>query len=219
MSAEGNRRSAARGATGATARAAARSNEQWLADLRDDGAAGTLALDDLRALVLGAIRKTTSSDGALDEATLDDLGQVGVVHVLSQLEQFEGRSRFTTWVYSVATRAAYSELRKPSYRGGTEDLSGAAAEVADSKPQPESFAERGEIVEIMHRVIQEDLSERQRAALLGELAGTPIEELLESLELKRNAFHKLTFDARKKLKVGLAEAGICDQQVREAFDL
>jgi len=203
-----------------TPKSTQRTNEQWLEELRLDGAAGASAQHALRELVAGAVRKATSSRGALDEATLDDLVQVASMHVLDHLDRFEGRSRFTTWAFAVAVRAAFSELRKSTYRstGGELSTSG-AGELESETPGPTRWAEQGEIVEIMHRVIADDLTERQRKAILGELSGASQEELLAELGINRNALYKLVHDARKKLKQGLGAAGICDDQVRGAFDL
>lgn len=203
-----------------TAGGTRRTNEQWLAELRADGAPGDAAREALRSLVAGAVRKATAAQGPLDDATAEDLTQVAVVKVLDNLHRFEGRSKFTTWVYSVAVRAAFSELRKATYRSGGDSLGEEHAEaLTTDEPAPSNWAERSEIVEVMHRVIAEELTERQRTAILGELSATPTEELLETLGTNRNAYYKLVHDARAKLVKGLRGAGICDDQVREAFDL
>lgn len=195
-----------------------RTNEQWLADLRDEGPAGEAAQRDLHRMVAGAVRKALATQGSLDDARLDDLAQVATLQVLAKLDRFEGRSRFTTWAYAVAVRAALGELRKSSYRDGGEPLSEAADVAAETEP-PTASLERGEIVETMHRIIEEQLTEKQRAAILGELAETPQDELIAQLGTNRNALYKLVHDARQKLKVGLRAAGICDDEVRRAFDL
>lgn len=196
-------------------RESALEGETWLAELR---AEDPDAQRRLQALVAGAVRKAVGSQ-VVDEATLDDLIQVAVVRVLRNLQRFEGRSKFSTWAWAVAVRAAYSELRRASVRQSSGLPTGEALELASAAPPPERGVERQEIVEVMQRVIAAELSERQRLALLGELAGRPQEEMLASLGLNRNALYKLTHDARRKLKQGLLAAGICDEHVREAFDL
>lgn len=202
----------------------ARTNGRWLEDLRGEGQAADRAQGALRDLVAGAVRKATASRGGLDEATLEDLTQVAVVHVLQNLDRFEGRSKFTTWAYAVAVRAAFSELRRSVYGGGAavraEALTDAGAgALASPDEAPTRRAEKDEIVEVMHRVIEGELTERQRTAILGELSGRPRDELVAELGTNANAFHKLVHDARKRLREGLLAAGICDDQVREAFGL
>ena len=200
-----------------------RSNEEWLAELKGEAAGGAdkeSAHEALRGVVAAAVYKATAKKTGIDDAIREDLIQVALVHVLKNLDRFEGRSKFTTWVYAVAVRAAFTELRRSTYRSSGEELSEAnQPDLEASAPAPESFAERSEIVEVMHRIIQEELTERQRIAILGELNDTPKEELLETLGGNRNALYKLVHDARKKLKEGLLTSGICDTQVREAFDL
>lgn len=197
-----------------------RTDETWLRELRAPGPEGAAAQEDLRARVREAVRRAVGAAG-VDEPTLDDLTQVALVHVLRQLDRFEGRSRFTTWAWSVAVRAALAELRRSAYRASGEALDGpeGGREPTSLAPPPHGGLERAEIVALMHRVIDRELTERQRTALLGELEGTPRAELLERLGSNPNAFHKLLHDARKKLRDGLCSAGICDDEVREAFDL
>ena len=196
-----------------------RTNEQWLADLRSSARPmAEAALADLRALVAAAVRSAVGGARAGD-GTLEDLTQVAQVHVLRQLERFEGRSRFTTWVYAVAVRAALSELRRAAYRGSTEPLPGEAEEPASTAVPPPAHAARNEIVALIQRVIERELTERQRAALLGELDGKPRAELAAALGTNQNALAKLLFDARGKLLSGLRDAGITDEEVREVFEL
>lgn len=207
------------GRTGAS-RSDERTNEAWLRELRAPGPEGGAAQEDLRARIRAAVRRAVGAAG-VDEPTLDDLTQVALVHVLRHLDRFEGRSRFTTWAWSVAVRAALAELRKAAYRASGEALDGAVGgwEPPSAVPPPHGGLERAEIVALMHRVIERELTERQRTALLGELEGTPRAELLERLGANPNAYHKLLHDARRKLRDGLCAAGICDDEVREAFDL
>jgi len=198
-----------------------RSNAEWLAALKDPaGPAGAGAQVELRALVAAVLRKATANLARLDEATIDDLTQVATLQIIDKLDLFEGRSRFTTWAYSVAVRAALSELRRSRHRTLEVEPVGAALDVAaDGNGGPQSASEREEIVALLHRVIDQDLTQRQRAAVLGQLGGTPQAELLEQLAMNRNAFYKLLHDARRKLHDSLCAAGICDDEVREAFDL
>lgn len=195
-----------------------RTNETWLEQLRATGPATEAAQRDLRELVARAMHQAAGSRGASDPALLEDLTQVAMMKVLANLERFEGRSRFTTWAWSVSLRAAFSELRRALYREEHPDEQ-PASEAPSPAPDPADHAEREEIVALLHRVIEEELTERQRTAILGELSGRPRPELLAELGTNAGAFHKLVHDARAKLKNGLVSAGICDHEVRQAFDL
>jgi RNA polymerase sigma-70 factor (ECF subfamily) len=71
----------------------------------------------------------------------------------------------------------------------------------------------------MHRVIETDLTDRQRQALVAELRGMPQAEIALQMGLTRNALYKLTHDARQNLKRGLEAVGIGADEVRETFGL
>jgi RNA polymerase sigma-70 factor (ECF subfamily) len=59
----------------------------------------------------------------------------------------------------------------------------------------------------MHRVIQTELTAKQRTALVAELRGMALEEIVRQTGSSRNALSKLTHDARLRLKKGLEAAG------------
>ena len=61
--------------------------------------------------------------------------------------------------------------------------------------------------------IQNDLTKRQRTALLAELKGVPQDEIARNLGSNRNAIYKLTHDARKKLNQRLEAAGFTAEDV------
>ena len=58
------------------------------------------------------------------------------------------------------------------------------------------------------------LENRQRAAVLGELAGMPTAVLAEQLDTNTNALYKLHHDARLRLRVALEERGFSETDVR-----
>ena len=192
-----------------------RTNEQWLAELRSSAKPiADAALADLRALVAAAVRSAAGASRAREDA-VEDLTQVALVHVQRQLHRFEGRSRFTTWVYAVAARAALSELRRAVYRASNEPLPAETEEPASAAAPPLARAARNEIVAVMHRVIERDLTERQRAALLGELDDRPRDELSTRLGTNPNALAKLVSTPARG-SCWLRDAGITDEEVRES---
>ncbi len=74
-------------------------------------------------------RRITGNDADALDATQDAL-----MAVVRGLPRFDGRSRFSTWVYRVATNACLDELRRRRRRplvGLPEHDDGAAVEVAD----------------------------------------------------------------------------------------
>jgi RNA polymerase sigma-70 factor (ECF subfamily) len=119
----------------------------------------------------------------------------------------------------VAVRVAFSELRRARWRDvSLEGLTGGGAEPATTAhPATTSDAEKDELISLMKRVMDTDLTERQRFLLMAELDGVSQAELCAQLGINRNALYKLGHDARQKLKRGLLAAGVTEDEVREVF--
>lgn len=199
-----------------------RSNDTWNEQLRGSGAERDSALTDLRSFLVCGLRKAIQAADAVDDAFLEDIAQMTLVKVLDKLDQFEGRSRFTTWSLSIAIRLALTELRRRHWKDVSLDqvIDGHARTpepVADSDPPPEQAIERTALIEKMYQIINQDLTEKQRNALLAEIAGMPQEEIGRRMGSNRNAVYKLTHDARKRLKAGLETSGYTATDIYTAF--
>ena len=97
-----------------------RTNEEWLADLRTAGEAKETALADLRAIILAglpyALSNYLSPDNPQFQSLTEEVAQETLLRVMSHLDTFEGRSKFTTWVHKIAVRIALTELRRRRWR-------------------------------------------------------------------------------------------------------
>ena len=70
----------------------------------------------------------------------------------------------------------------------------------------------------MAEVINEELTERQRAAMIAlAVQGVPMEVVAEQLGTNRNALYKLLHDARKRLKQRLAQRGYPLEELLDTF--
>jgi RNA polymerase sigma-70 factor, ECF subfamily len=199
-----------------------RDNQTWQTHLDGTGPDQQAALSDLRDALLGGLRRALSHRARVDDAFLEDVVQDSLVRILERLPQFEGRSRFLTWAMSIAIRVAMSELRRQRWKDVSLDEVVAGADLPpgraiDDEPGPDALSERAAILDAMHAVIRNDLTEKQRAALLAELRGMPQDEIARHLGSNRNAVYKLTHDARKRLKRGLETAGFTAEDIRAAF--
>jgi RNA polymerase sigma-70 factor (ECF subfamily) len=199
-----------------------RDNELLYVALLHGGDQRDLALSELRVVLVRNLRKALSSYARADDPFLEDAVQDSLLRILERLDQFEGRSRFITWATTIAIRVAMSELRRFRWRDvsldqvvdNTEPLSRFAT---DDDCGPDNQFERNTILEIMQQVIDTQLTEKQRTALLAEMKGMPQEEIARQLGSNRNAVYKLTHDARKKLKQGLEATGYGADDIRAAF--
>src|SRR5690606_7587795 len=76
---------------------------------------------------------------------------------------------------------------------------------------PEIDAERREVWAVINRVIRDDLTPRQRHALVGRVfQGKSLVVLAEELETNKDNVYKLLHDARKRLKRALLAQGISE---------
>src|ERR1044071_1615115 len=85
-----------------------RTNEAWLSDLRSNGSQRELALEDLRLIIQKglpyALSRWLSPDQPQFNSLVEEVTQETLLRVLDQLDTFEGRSQFTTWVHKIAVR-------------------------------------------------------------------------------------------------------------------
>ena len=194
------------------------------------GPAREAALDDLRAVIKRglpyALSRWLSPEDPLFEPLVEEVTQDTLLRVLDQLHTFEGRSQFTTWVHKIAVRMALTELRRKRWRdtsldelSDNEDTPPPPGLLADSQASPEISTERREMLERVRRVIEEELTSKQREALIFlVMQDMPMEDAAKKMKTNRNALYKLLHDARLRLKNRLAQDGINPQETLALFE-
>ena len=200
-----------------------RANDVWIEELRQPGPRREAALADLRADVLRGLRGALAGRPGMDDAFFEDTVQETLLKVLDRLETFAGRGRFMSWALAIAIRVAQTTIRKQRWQGVSldrfkDESSGPAVDVADQSLGPERASLRSELLVAMHRVIHEQLTDKQWLALTAELNGMPQDEIARQLGSNRNAVYKLTHDARRKLRAGLESAGFGADSLFEAWE-
>jgi RNA polymerase sigma-70 factor (ECF subfamily) len=207
-----------------------RTNDEWRRDLKTPGQAQEAALADLRVIIARglpyALSKWLSPTDPQFDSLVEETVQETLVRVLSYLDTFEGRSKFTTWVHKIAVRIAISELRRKRWKDiSLDDLlteDGAIEELeimASHGPSPEDSTERSELLNQVKRIIAEELTDKQRNAIVAILIhGMPVDEVANRMEMKRNALYKLLHDARLRLKQRMAESGLTPTDVLASFE-
>lgn len=208
-----------------------RSNEEWIDDLTASGTIREAALIDLRQVIRSGLPYSLSkylsySDPQFD-ALADDVVQETLLRALDHLHTFEGRSQFTTWVHKIAIRVALTELRRKRWEDISLDemleSSEAPANLSlmeSEDPGPDLIAVRGDLAAHIRRIIDEELTDRQRKALVAVgVHGMPVAEVARRMDMKRNALYKLMHDARLRLKARLALEGLSAEDVLEEFEV
>ncbi len=204
-----------------------RTNQEWMDALREpvDGE----ALEDLRTILLRGLRATLSSrvDNDLD-ALSEDFAQDALMKILKSLETFRGESKFTTWAQKIAIHVAFTELRRRRWKDislqtiiETDDGDEFTPIILkDNSYTPEEKVSQADMMSIVERMIDEELTDRQRVAMLAVVkGGMPMEEIAQRLGTNRNALYKLLFDARKRMQQRLVEqTGIDAQELLTMFE-
>jgi len=207
-----------------------RTNKEWIADLSAPGPEQEAALADLRVIIARglpfALSKWLSSTDPQLESLVEESTQETLLRVLSHLHTFEGRSKFTTWVHKIAVRIAITELRRKRWKDTSlEDLleGNGAMEgldlMAEPGPSPETTTEQAELIQQVGRIINEELTEKQRNAIVAiRIHGMPVEEVASRMDMTRNALYKLIHDARLRLKSRLEETGLTAEELLASFE-
>lgn len=207
-----------------------RSNESWLSDLRAEGEIKSAAIEDLRAIIAKglpyALSRWLSPSVPQFHALVDEVTQETLLRVLDQMGTFEGRSQFTTWVHKIAVRIALTELRRKRWRDTSldeltenEDIPPPSGLLEDSQASPENLTERTDMLAHVRRIIEEELTDRQRKALtMLAIQDVSMDDAARKLKTNRNALYKLLHDARLRLKNRLAMEDISAHDVMSLFE-
>jgi RNA polymerase sigma-70 factor, ECF subfamily len=190
-------------------------SQAWIDRLRAAGRARDAGIDDLHALLLKAARfeidRRRAAFPHLRGNDYDDLAHQSaddaLVAVLSKLDDFRGDSRFTTWAYKFALLEAGVKVRRRAWQGREVPLEPETwALIAEAGSTPHQDVETREQFAALRSAIESDLSRHQREVLLAvTLNDVPIDVLAERLNTTRGALYKTIHDARRKLRVALAD--------------
>jgi RNA polymerase sigma-70 factor (ECF subfamily) len=203
-----------------------RSNQAWLSALRESGPEQTTALADLRAFLVRGLGYAMMDRPDVTDADIEGFVQDALLKILDNLDSFRGESRFTTWAQKIAVHEAFTELRRNRWENVSLDDMIAQYEgdftpsfLADSDPSPEQLVTQQTLLELVQRLIAEELTDRQRRALTAVVfAGMPTEEVARRMGTNRNALYKLMHDARQRLKTRMLAEGISAEEVLSAFE-
>lgn len=198
-----------------------RTNDEWLTTLQ--GAEQEQALADLRTFLVRGLRRALPD---VPPQNLEDFAQDALVKILDGLNSFRGDSRFTTWALKIAIHVAYTELRRRRWQDvSLQDLTARYDEsdfvpvvLADSTPSPEQRATQQMMFDMVRQMIDEELTERQRQAMVAAVfGGMSLAEVARKMGTNRNALYKLLHDARQRLQKRLLARGMSVEELMETF--
>ena len=194
--------------------------DDWVLRLRDTQLQGA-ALQELRKVLLRGLSRAFNGKGG-GESFCEDVAQDTLIRILEKLDQFSGRSKFTTWAMSIAVRIGTSQFRRKMFKdvsiNSLGDEENMKFEFADEdQVSPEELEDRRSIVETLRSLIETSLTDKQKQATQAILGGMPVEEIASRTDSNRNAVYKLIHDARMRLKQGLESSGYSAEDVLSAF--
>jgi len=187
------------------------------------------ALADLREILVRGLRASLVGRVKADlDALIEDFAQDALLRVLDNLESFRGDAKFTTWAQKIAINVAFSELRRRRWKNiSLQDIvetpegeEYTPKVLTDPDASPEGDVTIQEVLDIVYYLIETELTEKQRTAILAVMqGGMPQEEVAERMDTNRNALYKLIHDARRRLAQRLEErAHLSTDEVLALFD-
>ncbi|WP_202867941.1 sigma-70 family RNA polymerase sigma factor [Kribbella pittospori] len=146
---------------------------------------------------------------------LDDIAHQAAADALlaicGKIQTFRGDCKFTTWAYKFVMFDVTAKVSRHFWQR-------AGASVAfdeddwDRLPaagglEPETHVERRDLLDAVHRAVDEKLTAKQRFVFVALLNGMPTDDVADQLGATHNAIYKVMFDARRKLRTALVDAG------------
>ena len=201
-----------------------KSEINWPEALRATEPENSAAVGELRAILLTGLRIALRERTNVSEAQLEDFTQEALLRILDRLDQFTGRSKFTTWAHTIAINVAFTELRRKRWQDvSLEALTADGERLHEAMVIPDDSAndeeERARVTRVLRKAVAEKLSDKQRTMILCVLRGMPFDQIVQLTGSTRNSAYKLLHDARRALKHHLAAAGLNSEIIRTAFAL
>jgi RNA polymerase sigma-70 factor (ECF subfamily) len=189
-------------------------SREWVEALKRPDGERAAAVADLHAYLLRVagfeLRRRAASMPGLAAAEADDLAvqsaDDAVMAILRKLDTFRGDSRFTTWAAKFAILEASVKARRRTWQRREVTLDPEAWVAVAAPAAAGDPAEDGELLRAVGEAIRTSLTPHQRRVLVAiAFENVPIDVLADRLSTTRGAIYKTLHDARRKLRIRLAE--------------
>jgi RNA polymerase sigma-70 factor (ECF subfamily) len=143
-----------------------------------------------------------------DEREAEDVMQQAYVNAYSHLRQFDGRSKFSTWLTRIAVHEALARVRRRSRFSGVEpdDLSTwefPMAAISNSDPERQAFAQ--ELAALLESAIDGLPDGAREVFMLRQVEGMSTDEVAEVLGVSTDVVKTRLSRARAALRRDLSE--------------
>jgi RNA polymerase sigma-70 factor, ECF subfamily len=194
-----------------------RESQQWVERLHAGHPDREQAVAELHEVLLRAafheLSRRRTQLGSVSGPEFEDLAQQAandaLMNVLRRLDDFQGRSRFTTWAYKFVMLEVSSKVARHAWRRQPPSSDDPGLDRLPDRlaAGPGDRLEQREQVQALTAAIG-DLTGRQRRVFVAiALNGISIDVLAIQLKTNRNAIYKNLFDARRNLRAKMAAAG------------
>ena len=145
-----------------------------------------------------------------NEHDADDVVQETFLRAYRQLDAFEERANFSTWLHRIAVNCALDLLRArgrhDKHRIGMTSGEGDEEherEIASSDPQPDRLLLSAELQQHVAAAMEKLSGNERTAFILRHFEGMPVEEIGQTLGIQVNAAKHTIFRAVRKLREAL----------------
>lgn len=184
-----------------------RTSEEWLNDLQCSDERRSQALADLSAIILEslpyALRGMSPPNSPDIKTPADMVAQKTLIHVQEHLNDYNGKSAFTTWVLKLAVRQMLLDLRIRQWRvvAPEHGLPDIPHDMYNELVQDKSLHR-------FHQMMSEELTENQRLAIRSMVMfRMPKEEVARFLGMELCDYFGMIHDARLRMKKRLQAEG------------
>jgi RNA polymerase sigma-70 factor, ECF subfamily len=151
-----------------------------------------------------------------DRGVAEDMAQEVFLKAYRGLPRFKGASRFSTWLYAIASHHCLNHLRSRRHRPeaagrGAEGVEGRALPAADllpdGAPRADALLERADLARIVQTELTYLTEDHRLILILRDIHGLSYEEIAGTLGLElgtvRSRLHRARIEMRERLEVHL----------------
>lgn len=148
-----------------------------------------------------------------DREKAEDLAQETFVKVFNNIERYDPRYKFSSWIFKIASNLTIDAIRRREpdtvsldgsrYASTSDEIEGSRIHVEDRGETPEEYVEAQELGSQIERAIAGLRIEYRTAIVLRHVEGRPYEEIAQIMDLPLGTVKTYIHRARGELRESL----------------